>query len=62
MKSNRTIIAKAAADTSALGNDAEHEIIDSVMDFDIQSSTPMEALMFLDRLQNEIRKKGKQGT
>ncbi|MDY4798922.1 MAG: DNA mismatch repair protein MutS [Bullifex sp.] len=49
-------------DTSALGNDAEHEIIDSVMDFDIQSSTPMEALMFLDRLQNEIRKKGKQGT
>ncbi|MGN0905573.1 MAG: DNA mismatch repair protein MutS [Bullifex sp.] len=46
-------------DTSALGDDGEHEIADSLMDFDIQSSTPMQAVMFIDRLQNEIREKSR---
>ncbi len=49
-------------DTSALDEKSEQKIIDEVMDFDLQSSTPMQAMMLIDRLQDEIRKKGNKST
>lgn len=42
-------------DTSAMDDDFRTHIIDELADFDVTSSTPLEAMMLISRLQNEVR-------
>ena len=41
-------------DTSKLDNSEINSIVDKIMDFDVSSSTPIDALLLVSKLQSEI--------
>ena len=45
-------------DSAAVAGDEKDRILDEIADFDVSGSTPLEAMLLVTRLQEELRSSG----